>query len=54
MMRDWPLPLVAALLFLGAAARVVAVDTFDVFAAILMALGSASLGGWLVTIGSRP
>jgi hypothetical protein len=50
-MRDWPLTLVAAAFFLGAAARYIAADGIDVLSAMLACLGSASFGAWLYAVG---
>jgi hypothetical protein len=49
--RDWPLLLVAAALFIGAAARYIAADGNDLLSAIGACLGSASFGAWLYSLG---
>jgi uncharacterized membrane protein len=50
-MRDWPLLLVAAALFLGAAARYIVEDGNDILSAVAAALGSAAFGAWLYSLG---
>jgi hypothetical protein len=50
-MREWPLLLVAAAFFMGAAARYIAEDGNDILSAMLASLGSAAFGAWLYSLG---
>ena len=51
-MRDWPLLLVAAAFFLGAAGRYIVSDgSSDILSAILGCIGSAAFGAWLYSVG---
>lgn len=51
MTRDWPLLLVAAVLFVGAAGRYMAGGGSDTLVSILSCMGSAAFGAWLYSIG---